>query len=178
MALKKYIFIIFSFFFFLILVSLFYLLIIERNPSEIPSNLLNKAAPDFESKEIFSNNKFFFLKEVGEKKLIVNFFATWCVPCIEEHKFFMELSKKEDIKIIGINYKDNSEKTIEWLSEKGNPYNLVAIDKKGKVAINWGVYGIPETFIIDKSGIIKFRLVGPITKKNFKKINQIIDDIN
>ena len=178
MALKKYIFIISSFFFFLILLSLFYLLIIERNPSEIPSNLLNKTAPDFESKEIFTNNKFFFLKEVGEEKLIVNFFATWCVPCIKEHKFFMELSKKEDIKIIGINYKDNSEKTIEWLSEKGNPYNSVAIDKKGKVAINWGVYGIPETFIIDKSGIIKFRLVGPITKKNFKKINQIIDDIN
>ena len=79
--------------------------------------------------------------------------------------------------MIGINYKDNTEKTIKWLKDLGNPYNNILIDKNGKIAIDWGVYGIPETFIINSNGIIKYRHVGPITNKIYKKINLIINEI-
>ena len=87
-----------------------------------------------------------------------------------------KFSKNEKIKIIGINYKDNIKKTTEWLNKSGNPYNNIVIDKKGKIAIEWGVYGIPETFLVDSDGIIKYRHVGPITDEIFKKINLIIDE--
>ena len=86
--------------------------------------------------------------------------------------------KWKKIKVIGINYKDNPEKAIIWLKKLGNPYSNIAIDKKGKIAIDWGVYGIPETFLINSSGIIKYRHVGQITKKIYKKFNLLIKEIN
>ena len=153
-----------SIFFAIILSIFFYLLITERNPSEIPSNLLNKNVPFFEAESLFKN-----------EIILVNFFATWCKPCRDEHVYIKRFSNKKGIKVIGINYKDNSKKTIEWLKNLGNPYSDVLIDKNGRVAIDWGVYGIPETFIVNPSGIIKYRHVGPITNKIYKKINLIID---
>ena len=111
-----------------------------------------------------------------KKITLVNFFASWCKPCRDEHLFIKTFSKNEKIKIIGINYKDNIKKTTEWLNKSGNPYNNIVIDKKGKIAIEWGVYGIPETFLVDSDGIIKYRHVGPITDEIFKKINLIIDE--
>ncbi len=84
---------------------------------------------------------------------------------------------KKKIRVIGINYKDNQKKTINWLNDLGNPYSNVPIDKDGRIAIDWGVYGIPETFIVNSNGIIKYRHVGPISKKEYKKINSLIDKI-
>tara|TARA_B100000029_G_scaffold238170_1_gene235257 strand:+ start:1952 stop:2212 length:261 start_codon:yes stop_codon:yes gene_type:complete len=84
---------------------------------------------------------------------------------------------KKKIRVVGINYKDNSKKTIKWLKDLGNPYSNVLIDKNGKIAIDWGVYGIPETFVINSKGIIKYRHVGPITKKIYKKINLLLEEI-
>lgn len=165
--------------FFLFILSIFlYLLIIDRNPSDIPSNLLNKNVPIFETKSLFSSEKFISHKEFGNEPMIVNFFATWCKPCRDEHVYIKNFSKEKKVKVIGINYKDNPEKAIKWLKEFGNPYANVAIDKKGGIAIDWGVYGIPETFLINSSGIIRYRHVGPITKSVFKKINLMIDKID
>ena len=109
--------------------------------------------------------------------IIVNFFATWCKPCRDEHGYIKLLSKKNKVHIIGINYKDKNEKTVEWLKKLGNPYSRIAIDKKGNIAIDWGVYGIPETFIVNSNGIIKFRHVGQITEKIYKKINLLLAEI-
>jgi cytochrome c biogenesis protein CcmG, thiol:disulfide interchange protein DsbE len=175
---KKNIFILPVFIFLLILLVFFYLLSIERNPSEVPSALINKEAPNFQTKNLMDENIFISSREFENQIVIVNFFATWCKPCRQEHEFIKKLSDAKKAKIIGINYKDNEEKTKTWLKELGNPYSVVAIDKKGKIGINWGVYGIPETFIIDPDGIIKYRHVGPVNKFIYKKIIAIINEIN
>ena len=164
--------------FFLILLTFFYLLIIDRDPSEIPSNLLNKNVPEFKTTTLLKNKNFISSVEFGNEVVLVNFFATWCKPCRDEHAYIKRFSKEEGIRIIGINYKDKPTNTIKWLNNLGNPYSNIPIDKDGRIAIDWGVYGIPETFIINSNGIIKYRRVGPIDKKIYKKMNLIIESIN
>ena len=174
---KKQLLIIPSMLFLFILLTFFYLLTIERNPSRIPSNLLNKNIPNFETESLLKNEKFTSSKEFGKEILLVNFFATWCKPCRDEHTYIKSFSNEGDIRIIGINYKDNPKKAIQWLKNLGNPYSNVAIDKNGKIAIDWGVYGIPETFVINSKNVVKYRHVGPVTKKIYKKINLLIKEI-
>ena len=162
--------------FLFVLSVFFYLLIIERDPLDLPSNLLNKNAPDFEAKSLLNDEKFVASNEFGNELVLVNFFATWCKPCRDEHIYIKKFSKR-GIRIIGINYKDKSANAIKWLGKLGNPYSNIPIDKDGRIAIDWGVYGIPETFIVDSKGIIKYRHVGPVTKKIYKKINLLINEI-
>ena len=163
--------------FILILIAFFYLLIIERNPSEIPSNLLDKNVPVFETESLLKEERFVSSKEFGNEIILVNFFATWCKPCRDEHVYIKRFSYEKGIRVIGINYKDSSDKAVEWLKNLGNPYSNVPIDNYGRIAIDWGVYGIPETFIVNSKGIIKYRHVGQITKKTYKKINLLINEI-
>ena len=160
-----------------ILLVFFYLLIIDRKPSELPSVLLDKNVPKFETMSLFKEKEFVSSEVFGNKKQLVNFFATWCKPCRDEHSYIKRFSNQEGIDVIGINYKDDEQKVIGWLDKLGNPYSDIAIDKNGRIAIDWGVYGIPETFIVNSKGIIKYRHVGPITKKIYKKINLIINEI-
>ena len=174
---KKKLLIIPPLLFLLILLTFFYLLIIERNPSEIPSNLLDKSVPKFETESLLKKERFISSKEFGNEIMLVNFFATWCLPCRDEHIYIKRFSDEKGIRVIGINYKDNPKKAIQWLKNLGNPYSNVPIDKNGRIAIDWGVYGIPETFIVNSKGIIKYRHVGPITKKIYKKINLLIKEI-
>ena len=173
---KKQLLIIPSILFLLILLTFFYLLVIERNPSELPSNLLNKNVPKFETESLLKNERFVSSKEFGNEIMLVNFFATWCLPCRDEHVYIKRFSNEKGIRIIGINYKDDSDNAIKWLKNLGNPYSNVPMDKSGRIAIEWGAYGIPETFIINSKGIIKYRHVGPITKKIYKKINLLIKE--
>ena len=174
---KKQLLILPSLFFLFFLIIFFYLLIIDRNPSELPSTLLNKNVPKFETESLLKDEKFISSKEFGNEILLVNFFATWCKPCRDEHIYIKRFSNEKEIKVIGINYKDNPKKAIQWLKELGNPYTDVAVDKSGRIAIDWGVYGIPETFIVNSKGIIKYRHVGPVTKKIYKKINSLIKKV-
>ena len=174
---KKQLLILPSIFFLLILLIFFYLLTIDRNPLELPSNLLNKNVPKFETESLLKNEKFISSQEFGNEIILVNFFATWCQPCRDEHVFIKRFSNERGIRIIGINYKDIPGNAIEWLKNLGNPYSNVPVDKKGRIAIDWGVYGIPETFVVNSKGIIKYRHVGPITKKIYKKINILINEI-
>ena len=162
---KKQLLIFPSIIFFFILLVFFYLLIIDRDPTELPSALIEKKVPRFEAESLLDDKKFISTEEFGNKTVIVNFFATWCKPCREEHPYIKRLSNIQGIKIIGINYKDNPQRTIKWLKELGNPYSNIAIDSNGQIGIDWGVYGLPETFIVNAEGIIKYRHVGPITKK-------------
>ena len=128
---KKQILIIPLAIFLLIISTFFYLLIIDRNPSEIPSNLLNKNVPNFETKLLLTNKDFVSSKEFGKEKVLVNFFATWCKPCRDEHIFIKRFSKEKGIRIIGINYKDKSSNTTKWLNDLGNPYSDIPLDKNG-----------------------------------------------
>jgi len=163
--------------FFLIILSFFYLLIIDRNPYEIPSNLINKSIPEFDTENLLKNKNFISSAEFGNEVILVNFFATWCKPCRDEHVYIKQFADKDGLRIIGINYKDNTEKAIEWLGRLGNPYSDIALDKNGRIAIDWGVYGIPETFVVSADKIIKYRHAGPITKKLYKKINLLIESL-
>ena len=166
-----------SILFFFILLTFFYLLIIERNPSELPSNLLNKNIPKFETDTLLKNSRFISSEEFGKEIILVNFFATWCKPCRDEHVYIKRFSNEKGLRIIGINYKDNPKKAIQWVKNLGNPYSDIPVDKNGRIAIDWGVYGIPETFVVNSKGIIKYRHIGPVTKKIYQKINLLIKDI-
>ena len=174
---KKQLFIIPSLLFLSILMIFLYILLIDRDPSHIPSTLLNKKVPNFETESLLKDKKFISSNEFGNQITLVNFFATWCKPCRTEHIYINRFSNKKKIKVIGINYKDSSKKAIQWLKEMGNPYYDVAIDKNGRIGIDWGVYGIPETFVVSSKGVIKYRHVGPITKKIYRKINLIIKEM-
>ena len=121
----------------LILFIFFYLLLIERNPSEVPSNLINKTIPQFNSKSLTKDDEYVSQKNFKSKITLVNFFASWCKPCRDEHKYIKLLASEKNIQIIGINYKDSSKKATAWLNEVGNPYLYIATDKKGAIAIDW-----------------------------------------
>ena len=163
--------------FFFILFIFFYLLVIEREPSKLPSVLLNKKIKTFKAKTLFNNEIFISDDEFGNEIILVNFFATWCKPCMDEHPYIKRLSNKNDLRIIGINYKDDKKKAIKYLEKLGNPYSDVLIDANANIGIDWGVYGLPETFIVDSNSIIKYRLVGPITKNNFEAFISKIKEI-
>ena len=163
--------------FLIILLVFFYLLLIDRNPSRIPSALLGSKVPDFEANSLLKKDKFYSSQEFMNEITLVNFFATWCKPCRDEHVYILRLSDEMNLNVIGINYKDDSKKSSKWLKKLGNPYSNIAIDKNGKIAIDWGVYGIPETFVVNSKGIIKYRHVGPITKKIYNKINLLVSEL-
>jgi len=160
-----------------ILLIFFYLLIIERNPSSVPSALLGKKIPYFEAESLIKKKNFNSYQEFKNEIILVNFFASWCKPCKDEHIFLKNFKNKRNLRIIGINYKDDPKKVVEWLKNMGNPYSNIAIDHNGKIAIDWGVYGIPETFIVNSEGIIKFRHVGPINKKVYEEISLLTEKI-
>ncbi len=162
--------------FFCIMIVFFYFLIIKRDPSELPSVLINHKTPMFETTTLFDNKPFVFEEESGQQALIVNFFATWCIPCREEHTYITKLSKEKNITVIGVNYKDDSRKAIQWLNELGNPYSKVAVDSNGRIGLDWGVYGLPETFIVNENNIILHKQVGPITNEKYDDFIMHIKD--
>ena len=147
-----------------IFISLFFGL--NKKDKTLNSPLLNKPIPEINLDSLKNEklNESDFKKEI----LLVNFFASWCVPCIVEHDFLFELKKQKPIKIYGINYKDDVKDLKVWLKKLGNPYSKIGIDKTGITGINWGVNGIPESFLIDKNGIIKHKINGVIDEKQIK----------
>ena len=162
--------------FFCIILVFSYFLITKRDPSEIPSPLINKKAPMFKAASLFDDETILANEIFGEETIIVNFFATWCIPCRAEHSFIEKLSKDKNIKVIGINYKDDSQKTIAWLKELGNPYTVIAVDMNGSIGLDWGVYGLPETFIVNKNSVITYKQVGPLKEKIYSKFYQKVQE--
>ena len=162
--------------FFLFILSIFlYLLVIDRDPSNVPSNLINKKVPLFTTDSLLNNKKFDSSQEFGKEIILVNFFATWCEPCRAEHKYIKNFSTKKKLRIIGINYKDNPEKAAAWLKALGNPYTDIPIDKNGRIAIKWGVYGIPETILVSQDLTILKKYIGPLDLKDVNEIKKIIN---
>ena len=154
---------------FLIPLLLFIILVIflaiglNRDPHEVPSPLINKPAPAFEVQQLSEPNKLFSPAGMKGQVWILNVWASWCVACREEHPVLMELANSKTIPIIGLDYKDKREDALAMLARQGNPYVLSAFDANGRVGIDYGVYGVPETYVIDKVGIIRFKHIGPIT---------------
>ncbi len=175
----------------LITVCIFFLLFIifEKNPSNPPSALLNKEIPEFSTKSLYNkyvllssenirrnvnlpvnNNAYTNENNIQNKYTIINFFASWCTPCRAEHNLFFEIKNNyQNVFLLGIAHKDNPKDSIKYLNEEGNPYSFVGLDQDGKIALEFGVFGLPETFIINNNGKIIFKHIGPLTK-------EIIDD--
>lgn len=147
---------------FLILV-VFLVIGLQRNPREIPSPLLNKSAPAFQLSRLSETNHFFTPKEMLGKVWLLNVWASWCSTCRAEHAVWFQLSKYK-IPIVGLNYKDEKEQALFWLQELGDPYFVSVWDGDGMVGMEYGVYGVPETFVIDQSGIIRYKHIGPLTQ--------------
>ena len=134
-----------------------------RDPREVPSPLINKPAPAFRLVELKNPSRSFSSEEMRGKVWLLNVWASWCVACRDEHPMLLELARRNDIPIYGLNYKDKPTDAISWLNELGDPYVLSVSDLDGRVGIDYGVYGAPETFLIDRDGVIRLKHIGPIT---------------
>jgi len=147
-------------------------------PKEIPSPFIGKPAPNFEL-NVLNQSDTFAPKSMLGKVWLLNVWASWCTSCREEHPLLVEFSQQKMVPIIGLNYKDKDAEAIQWLKELGNPYDFSVVDSKGKVGIDYGVYGVPETFVIDKAGKIVHKQIGPLTPEAlYKDILPLIKKLN
>lgn len=138
--------------------------------SAIPSALIGETAPALDLQPLEGSGlPALNSAAIAGKLSLVNVFASWCVPCRQEHPFLTELAKDPDITLVGINYKDKPENALRFLGELGNPFAAIGIDPNGKAAIDWGVYGIPETFLVSEDGKILFKKIGPIDETSMRQ---------
>ena len=158
-------------------------LISGRNPGEVPSVLINKPVPAFSLAPLegltvngqpvpgFSN------EDLKGRVTLVNVWASWCGPCRQEHPLLVELARDPSIRVVGINQKDNPDNARRFLGTLGNPYAAVGVDPNGRASIDWGVYGVPETFIVGPDGTIRHKHIGPLTPENFRAFKERLRQI-
>jgi cytochrome c biogenesis protein CcmG/thiol:disulfide interchange protein DsbE len=138
---------------------------LSRDPSTLPSTLIGRTVPEFSLPPVEGRTLGLSSGDLKGKVSLVNFFASWCVPCRVEHPLFLDLHKKGAVPIHGINYKDRPEDAARWLNQRGDPYTRTGADLDGRVGIDWGVYGLPETFVIDAGGRIAYKHIGVLTEQ-------------
>ncbi|MCG2575603.1 DsbE family thiol:disulfide interchange protein [Dechloromonas sp. XY25] len=172
---------------------------LNLNPRDVPSPLVGKPAPEFTLNQLAEADKTLSPKDMQGKVWLFNVWSSWCVSCRQEHPVLVEFSKKVDVPLIGLNYKEvrgdgefdmskmpaDAEKKLafqranQWLGQHGNPYKLTVMDIDGRVGIDYGVYGVPETYVIDKAGIIRMKHTGPITPEALtQKILPLLAELN
>ncbi len=139
------------------------------NPREIPSPLIGKPAPHFLLPRLDDPTQPVSSEIFQGKVSLLNVWASWCAACRQEHPVLMELKRRSEATLVGLNYKDSRDEALAVLQQSGNPYQVNAFDADGKVAIDWGVYGVPETFVIDKHGIIRYKHIGAITPEDWEE---------
>lgn len=143
---------------------------LNLNPREVPSPLIDKPAPAFKVPQLTESEKTIARDDLKGKVWLFNVWASWCVSCREEHPVLVELAKQNVVPIYGLNYKDQRDAGLKWLADHGNPYVVSAFDQDGRVGIDFGVYGVPETFLIDKNGVIRYKHIGPVTPDALQNI--------
>lgn len=136
---------------------------LRLNPREIPSPFIGKPAPAFKLAQLHEPGKTISPQDMAGQVWVLNVWASWCVSCRAEHPVLMDFAKANVVPVVGLNYKDGRDDGTRWLREFGNPYLLSAFDNDGRVGIDYGVYGVPETFVIDKNGVIRMKYTGPLT---------------
>lgn len=139
-----------------------------KDPSTLPSALINKPLPDFSLPTVESSSELISAARLKGQPVLLNIWATWCPSCHMEHPYFMQLAK-QGVPIIGINYKDDRASAMKWLAELGNPYLFSIFDEKGSLGFDLGVYGAPETYLIDKEGIIRYKHVGVVDERVWRE---------
>jgi cytochrome c biogenesis protein CcmG/thiol:disulfide interchange protein DsbE len=134
-----------------------------RDPREVPSPLIGKPAPAFSLPKLHDPQHALANADMRGQVWLLNVWASWCVSCRVEHPLLVDLAKANVVPVIGLIYKDKRDEGLAWLSERGDPYKASIVDADGRVGIDFGVYGVPETFVIDKAGVIRYKQIGPIT---------------
>ena len=152
---------------------------LRHDPHEVPSPLINKPAPSFQLAQLKDPIRTFSANEMRGKVWILNVWASWCVTCRDEHPLLLDYARSNAVPIYGLNYKDKREDALAWLSELGDPYVLSVSDTDGRVGIDYGVYGAPETYLIDRNGVIRFKQIGPVTPDVWQNtILPMVKDLN
>ncbi|THF61118.1 DsbE family thiol:disulfide interchange protein [Pseudothauera nasutitermitis] len=160
---------------FLVPLFLFLLLVgflaygLRLNPREVPSALIDKPAPAFRLAQLHQPDSQFGTDDLRGQVWLLNVWASWCVGCHQEHPYLMELARSAPVPLIGLNYKDERADAIQFLNSKGDPYQHIGVDADGKVGFEYGVYGAPETFLIDREGVIRYKHIGPLTREIYER---------
>ena len=150
-----------------------------RNPHEVPSPLIDKPAPAFNLAQLANPAKSFSPEEMRGKVWLLNVWASWCISCRDEHPLLLQVARSGTVPIYGLNYRDKREDALGWLAELGDPYVLSASDLDARVGMDYGVYGAPESYLIDRNGVIRFKQIGPITPDVWeKKILPLAKELN
>ena len=153
-----------------ITLAIFLALGLSLKPGEIPSPLIDKPAPAFSAAKLNAADEKLTPDDLKGKVWLFNVWASWCVSCRAEHPILNLLASQEVVTIVGLNYKDKPEDANVWLDTLGNPYHVSIMDQDGRIGIDWGVYGVPETFVIDKKGTIRYKHTGPVTSEDIQQV--------
>ena len=151
---------------------------LRLDPREVPSPLIGKPAPAFELPLLTAPDRSFSQKEMLGKVWVLNVWASWCAPCLVEHPQITRLAAGA-VPVVGLNYKDAREDALPWLARNGNPFVATVYDSAGRIALDYGVYGVPETYVIDRKGVIRYKRIGPVTPEILKeKIEPLLRELN
>ena len=162
-----------------LILSVFLAVGLKLDPREVPSPLIDKPAPPFKLAQLQDPARTLAPEDLKGKVWIFNVWASWCVACMQEHPLLVELSRQNLVPIYGLNYKDKRDEAIEWLRRYGDPYQASLFDADGRVGIDYGVYGVPETYVIDKQGVIRYKRIGPVTPDIVQsKVAPLIAELN
>jgi cytochrome c biogenesis protein CcmG, thiol:disulfide interchange protein DsbE len=160
------------------IVAAYFAIGLTKNARILPSALIDKPVPAFDLPPLKDNKPGLATADLKDDVVLVNVFASWCVPCRAEHPLLMQLTRDKIVPIIGLNWKDRKKDAIAWLDELGDPYTRIGHDPSGRTGIDWGVYGVPETYLIDRDGRIRFKYVGPMFPETFaEKVLPLIQDL-
>lgn len=152
------------------LLFVFFLRGLELNPREVPSPLINKPAPAFRLPQLADPGASFAPEDMRGRVWLLNVWASWCTSCRQEHPLLVALGRGGEVPVVGLDYKDEPRDGLGMLAQLGDPYVLSAVDRDGRVGIDYGVYGVPETYVIDREGIIRHKHTGPITPQALEKV--------
>jgi cytochrome c biogenesis protein CcmG/thiol:disulfide interchange protein DsbE len=148
------------------------------NPQEVPSPLIGKPAPSFDLPLLAEPDKRFSEKTLLGKPWVLNVWASWCPPCLAEHPVVSQMARSGLAPVVGLNYKDTREAALSWIGRNGNPFQVVVFDPNGRIGIDYGVYGVPETYVIDRAGVIRYKHIGPLTADVVqKKIEPMLKEL-
>jgi len=152
---------------------------LRLDPREVPSPLIGKPAPAFELPLLQQPDKSFSQKDMLGTVWVMNVWASWCPPCLVEHPVVSEIARSGIAPVVGLNYKDAREDALPWLKRNGDPFKVIVYDAAGRIAIDYGVYGVPETYVIDRNGVIRYKRVGPLTPEIVqKKLRPLIEELS
>jgi len=151
---------------------------LRLDPKKVPSPLIDKPAPAFSLTMLEDPTRKLSTADLAGQVWVLNVWASWCVSCRAEHEIITELANQNLVTVVGLNYKDESADATRWLDKYGNPYAVSVVDGDGRVGIDWGVYGVPETFVIGADGLIKYKHIGPVTRESLhQKVLPVIREL-